>query len=348
MTISLLRQQLLDLIEEAVQAGARQRRACQLLGLSVRTVQRWKLTPSDGRPDAIRKPVNKLSEIERQNIIKVSTSAEFSDLPPNQIVPRLADQGFYLACESTFYRILQEQRLLKHRHRSQAKKQTPPRARQATEPNQLYSWDITYLPTNVRGMFYYLYLFMDLFTRKIVAWQVYDREDSGYAADLLKDLCERENINPEQVVLHSDNGSPMKGATMLAMMQVLGIIPSFSRPRVSDDNPYSESLFRTLKYVPEYPEHFESLQAARDYMNKFTHWYNEEHYHSGINYVTPGQRHRGEDIEILNKRKAVYEKAKARRPERWSGVTRNWDRIEVVHLNPVTPKLNKATLAEVA
>lgn len=348
MTSFAIRQTVLSLIEDAIQAGARKTLACQLLGLSIRTLQRWKYQPSDARPGAQRKPINKLSEVERQKIITVANSADYIDLPPNQIVPRLADQGHFLASESSFYRILREEKLLKHRYRSQPKQTNPPRAQQATGPNQLYSWDITYLPSMIRGVFFYLYLFMDLFTRKIVAWQIYEREDSGYAADLIQDLCAREKINKHQVVLHSDNGAAMKGTTMLIMMQQLGIVPSFSRPRVSDDNPYSEALFRTVKYVPEYPERFESIQAAREYMSSFVHWYNEEHYHSGIKYVTPAQRHRGEDTVILEKRKVVYEKAKARHPERWSGQIRNWDRIEIVHLNPEKTKSDKVALAEVA
>ncbi|MDE2089803.1 MAG: transposase, partial [Gammaproteobacteria bacterium] len=182
----------------------------------------------------------------------------------------------------------------------------------------------------------------------IVGWQVYEAESSERAAALLADICQREGIDPDQVVLHSDNGGPMKGATMLSMMQHLGVIPSFSRPAVSDDNPYSEALFRTVKYVPRYPGHFASVREARDYLEGFVHWYNEEHHHSGIRFVTPAQRHRGEDRAILANRQRVYEQAKRQNPERWSGKTRNWDRIDVVHLNPEKGKSQNVVLAEAA
>lgn len=212
----------------------------------------------------------------------------------------------------------------------------------ATEPNQLYSWDITYLPTVVKGIFLYLYLVMDVYSRKIVGWQVYEEESSALAADLMTDICQREAIQRKQVVLHSDNGSPMKGATMLATLQELGIVPSFSRPSVSNDNPYSESLFRTLKFRPEYPcTPFEDLSATRLWVQGFVEWYNFEHLHSAISYVTPEQRHRGEDKEILVKRKQVYQVAKSEHPERWSRDIRNWNHVKQVLLNPEKHKSEK-------
>jgi len=168
-----------------------------------------------------------------------------------------------------------------------------------------------------------------------VGWQVHGEELSLFAADLMTDICQREGIERNQITLHSDNGSPMKGATMLATLQELGVVPSFSRPSVSNDNPYSESVFRTLKYRPEYPEKpFVDISAARGWVSSFVHWYNHEHRHSGIKFVTPEQRHTGEDIQILSKRKQVYEKARSQNPGRWTGKTRNWDRIDKVYLNP--------------
>ena len=189
--------------------------------------------------------------------------------------------------------------------------------------------------TLVLGVYFYLYLFIDIFSRKIVGWQVYDTESSELASDVMRDICIRENIAPDQVVLHSDNGSPMKGATLLATLQALGVTPSFSRPAVSNDNPYSESLFKTMKYRPAYPSQaFESLLAARRWVGMFIQWYNHEHRHSAIRFVTPAERHANLDTELLQKRANVYEEAKKRHPERWSGVTRNWQPVRVVHLNP--------------
>ena len=198
------------------------------------------------------------------------------------------------------------------------------------------------MPTQVKGIFLYLYLVMDIFSRKVVGWQVYQNESSAQAADLMTDICLQEDIEPNQVTLHSDNGSPMKGATMLSTLQQLGVIPSFSRPSVSNDNPYSESLFRTLKYRPEYPEKaFSNLETARHWVTGFVYWYNEEHLHSEIKFVTPGQRHRGEDMEILAHRKQVYQVAQSKNPERWSGDIRNWEPIKEVYLNPEKQKIDE-------
>jgi putative transposase len=165
--------------------------------------------------------------------------------------------------------------------------------------------------------------------------------------ELLRDLCHREGIQPKQLILHSDNGSPMKGATMLATLQQLGMMPSLSRPAVSNDNPYSESLFKTLKYRPTYPlKPFAKVTAARDWVTGLVEWYNHEHRHSTIRFVTPVQRHEGLDAKLLTQRKAVYETARAKNPRRWSGTTRNWQRIQAVHLNPDKPDANQKPITE--
>lgn len=332
------RDQIMTLVSEAIVAGARQDRACTLIGLSRRTLQRWQHDQSRGdqRPVRLQAPKNKLDPLERERLLAVANSAEFGHLPPSQIVPRLADRGQYLASEATFYRVLRAEAQCQHRGAERpAQKRHKPRALCATAPDQLFSWDITYLPTPVKGVFFYLYLFMDIFSRKVVGWQVYEAESSELASEVMRDICGRESILPNQVVLHSDNGSPMKGATMLATLQALGVMPSFSRPAVSNDNPYSESLFKTLKYRPTYPQRpFADLLAARQWVGTFVHWYNEEHRHSAIAFVTPSERHAGRDAALLRKRAEVYKAAKAKHPERWSGATRNWQPVLVVHLNP--------------
>lgn len=333
------RKTLIGLISEATLAGARQTSACDMLGLSSRTVQRWQ----SGEPDAVdgrslrhHEPSHKLSAAERAELLAVANSAEFGHLPPSQIVPRLADQQRYIASESTFHRVLREERQLAHRRSERpVNARSKPRAVCADAPNQLYSWDITYLPTTIRGQYFYLYLFMDVFSRKIVGWQVYAEESSAQASEVIKDLCAREAIQPGQVVLHSDNGGPMKGATMLATLQALGVMPSLSRPGVSNDNPFSESLFKTLKYRPAYPlEAFDTLFAARTWVTELVRWYNHEHRHSAIRFVTPAQRHANLDQDILDRRAMLYETARRRHPLRWKGPTRNWKRIHAVHLNP--------------
>lgn len=334
------RENVMALVVEAVRAGARRERACAVIGLNERTLQRWQSASAAGvgdrRPTRVQAPGNALSALERQRVLAIANSEEFGHLPPSQIVPRLVDRGEYVASESTFYRVLKEHGQLAHRHAEKPRKpRAKPRALSATEPKQLFSWDITYLPTPVRGSYFYLYLFMDIFSRKIVGWQVYDAECGELASAVMRDICERERIAPEQVVLHSDNGAPMKAATMLATLQSLGVMPSFSRPAVSNDNPFSEALFKTMKYRPAYPARpFADLMAARQWVGSFVHWYNREHRHSAIGFVTPDQRHGGLDVELLSNRAAVYEAAKAANPHRWSGATRNWDPVRIVHLNP--------------
>ena len=332
------RQQIVEWVEEANTAGARSHKACELLGIAPRTLQRWRQYGElldDARSTRSFVPVNKLSDQEREQIIAVANLDEFAHLPPSQIVPQLADRGEYIASESSFYRVLREAGQLQHRQASRPATAYKPEPLTANAPNQVYSWDITYLKTSIRGIFLYLYLFMDIYSRKIVGWQVYENEDSERAADILGDIAQREGITPEQVTLHSDNGGPMKGASMLAAMQALGIMPSFSRPAVSNDNPYSESLFKTLKYRPEYPaQPFADVTAARRWVSGFVDWYNFKHRHSAIQFVTPAQRHAGLDTAILVQRQALYLAAKARHPERWSRQTRNWEPVTVVYLNP--------------
>jgi len=332
------RQQILQWVEEANAAGARAHKACDLLGIAPRTLQRWRRKGElleDARRTRCYVPANKLSDEEREQIIAVANRDEFAHLPPSQMVPQLADRGEYIASESTFYRVLREAGQLKHRQASRTATVHKPRPLEANAPNQVYSWDITYLKTSIRGIFLYLYLFMDIYSRKIVGWQVYEDESSEWAADILRDITQREGIALKQITLHADNGGPMKGASMLATLQALGIMPSFSRPAVSNDNPYSESLFKTLKYRPEYPaQPFANVTEARQWVSGFVDWYNFKHRHSAIQFVTPAQRHAGLDTAILAKRQALYQAAKARHPERWSQETRNWQPVQVVYLNP--------------
>ncbi|KKL98831.1 hypothetical protein LCGC14_1820490 [marine sediment metagenome] len=339
------RGQIIDLVDTAIKAGARQSAACDIIGISAKTIQRWGRpgNAGDQRLDTQREPANKLTELERRRILKVANEPEYADLSPAQMVPTLADEGRYIGSESTVYRTLKAEKQLSHRQKSKpAREIKKPRALMATGPNQIYSWDITYLSTTVKGLFFYLYLVMDIYSRKIVGWQVHEDESSALAADLMIDICRQENVKRDQVTLHSDNGSPMKGATMLATLQNLGIMPSLSRPSVSDDNPYSESLFRTLKYRPDYPDKpFNNLQAARTWVEGFADWYNHKHLHSGIQFVTPAQRHAGEDAQILADRHQVYQKAKLENPLRWSGETRDWNQIKEVHLNPEKPVAGK-------
>lgn len=318
-------------------SGSRLARACETVGLSARTLQRWQKQGGgqDARLGPRREPANKLKPSEREQILKVVNNGENKELSPKQIVPRLADQGRYMASESTVYRILREEGQLKHREPSRPAQRHKPKPYVARGPAEVWSWDITYLRSSVRGLFFYLYLFVDIWSRKIVGWEVHEQESMETASLLMHRSCAQLGVDPEGLILHADNGGPMKGSTMLATLQRLGIVPSFSRPRVSDDNPYSEALFRTLKYRPEYPRRpFASIEEARDWVRGFVRWYNTEHLHSAINFVTPDDRHYGREAEILAKRKRVYEKAHRRHPERWTGKIRNWEPAGEVWLNP--------------
>ena len=195
-------------------------------------------------------------------------------------------------------------------------------------------------------MYYYLYLILDLYSRKIVGWEIWEEESAEQASRLIRKayMAEGIGLNPRRkpLILHSDNGSPMKGSTMLETLYQLGVQPSRSRPRVSNDNPYAESVFRTCKYRPEFPETgFVDIAAAREWVLHFVQWYNQEHRHSGLKFLTPQQRHEGIDDKILEARKRVYEQARRKKPSRWSQGIRNWHLPAEVWLNPEKPCATK-------
>lgn len=328
---------ILELIDEAVRSGARQERACEVLGLSARTVQRWRRRDGgeDRRSEPRPAPANALSPAERRAVLEIANAPEHRDLSPHQIVPCLADQGLYVASESTFYRILRAEDQLAHRQRARPATHRRPTEHRTDGPEQVWSWDITYLKSPVRGQFYFLYMILDVWSRKIVGAAVHDRECTELATDLFCDTCAELDLDPQGLVFHADNGSPMKGSTLLATLQNLGVVPSFSRPSVRDDNPYSEALFRTVKYRPDFPDGpFASLEDARAWVEAFVAWYNTEHLHSALRFVTPDDRHFGRETEILERRSQVYELARRQRPERWSRATRNWEPVGTVNLNP--------------
>jgi transposase InsO family protein len=329
-----------SLIDEAHVAGARKWRACGELDISVRTYQRWVkggTVNADQRPLVQRPaPQNKLTESEKNEILTVANSTQYQSLPPCQIVPALVDEGVYIASESSFYRTLREQDQVQHRGRSNERQVRPIATHCASRPNELWCWDITWLPGPVLGTYFYLYLIMDIYSRKIVGHEVYAVESAENASVLMKKAMLAEGATGQLKVLHQDNGSPMKAATFQATLEWLQVSPSFSRPRVSNDNAFSESLFHTFKYRPSYPvKGFADIEETREFCLAFSRWYNQEHKHSGLKFISPVERHTGLDQEIMSNRKVVYELAKARHPERWRGATRNWNLPDVVWLNPV-------------
>lgn len=335
---------ILAAVAEAQGAGARLGPVCGVLGLSARTIERWRRRPheTDQRRGPRGRPRNALTGAEEARVLTVMMSTRYGHLSPKQLVPRLADDGVYLASESTMYRL--RRRLQLEGHHSLTRRTHVTRGavvHQATGPNQVWSWDITYLPTLVRGRFLHLYVVLDIWSRQIVGTAVHDGESATHAAALIRQICEAGAIDATGLVLHSDNGKPMRGHTMVATLQWLGIVPSFSRPHVCNDNPYSEALFRTLKETPAYPRTpFADLTSARHWVARFVAWYNREHRHGAIKFVTPAERHTGADVAILARRHALYTRARRQRPERWSRETRDWTPIRDVTLNP--PRANEA------
>jgi len=345
MTEPELRQQVMDLIAEAVEAGARLAIACDEAEISAKTYNRWLKSFEESNEHIDKRttclhpePHNKLSKEEVQQILNIVNSTEFSHLPPSQIVPILVDKGIYIASESTFYRVLREAKQMQHRGRSKEPVKREISTHLATAPNRVYTWDITYLNGPIKGCHYYLYLISDLFSRRIIAWEVWEVESAENASELIRRAIISEGLAKKKhpLVLHSDNGSPMKGATMLETLYNLGITPSRSRPRVSNDNPFAESLFKTLKYRCNYqPKGFSNIEEAREWVYDFVDWYNNNHRHSGINFLTPNQRHSADHgLSVLAKRDIVYKTAKLKNPARWSGNTRDWSIEDYVWLNP--------------
>jgi len=350
------RQILVRDIEQACADGARLALACALAGIDTRTLQRWKTDDGsiqgDRRPDAERPvPSHALSEAERARIIAVANEPRFAETPPARIVPALADEGIYIASESSFHRVLRAHGQMNRRGRAQPPRTSrPPTTHIAARPGDVWCWDVTFLPTQIQGCWFYFYLILDLYSRKIVGFEVHDTDSAEHAAHLARRtaLAEGVHAKPVRPVLHGDNGATLKATTVLAMLHWLGIEPSYSRPRVSDDNAFAEALFRTAKYRPAFPlKGFADLDAARQWAVRFVHWYNHEHCHSGIRYVTPAQRHAGQDGRVLAARHAVYQDARQRNPQRWSGSTRNWTPIGVVTLNPERDTVVRAATSQI-
>lgn len=331
MTILENRIVILQAIADAKEGGLSLRKVCDFLQISIRTVQRWqKDQVGDKRKGSFREVPNRLSDEEKQTILRTANLPKYRNMAPAEIVAILAENGQYLASERSFYRVLKEHDQLVFRGpgRKPVKRERP--YHEIIGPLQLLSWDITYLRTNVNGIFFYLYLVMDVWSRKIVAWEIHAEESSHLSASMMDRLSKQ--IDLRGVILHADNGSPMKGSTMLMKLHDLGVVASFSRPRVSEDNPYSESLFKTMKYRPGYPKVFQTLVDARKWVADFVHWYNHEHRHSAIGYVTPEERHTGRDREILQQRAVTFRKAREAHPERWSGNPKEWAYMELASL----------------
>jgi putative transposase len=264
-------------------------------------------------------PPNKLSVPEAEHIFDVLTSPRFCDCSPAQVYFTLLDEGVYLASESTFYRILRAHASTRERRRQATH---PPRTRPelvAHGPLVVWSWDITKLRGPQRGVYYDLYVVLDIFSRYVVAWCVAPGEDGELAKELIADAVARHRVPPGQLTVHADRGSSMTSNPVTELLTFLGIGRSHSRPHVSNDNPYSEAQFKTLKYCPAFPDRFGCIEDARAFCEAFFAYYNHDHRHSGIGYHTPASVHYGTAEEVRAQRAVTLEAAYAANPVRFGG-----------------------------
>jgi putative transposase len=303
-------------------------RACKAFGVNERTWRRRRqhaagraaVRPSraTGRPP--RPHPAALSDAEIDQIVETLCSERFCDLAPAQVYATLLDEGTYLCSERHMYRILTQRGLVRERRRGghqRAGTYGVPRL-EADAPNRVWTWDITALSGPAKGVKYYLYTIVDIFSRKVVGWTIHPNESEQHARRLIREACRRHRIDRDQLVIHADRGSPMVAGTVAELLNELGVTKSHSRPRVSNDNPFIESHFKTLKYRPDYPDRFDSITAARTWMRSFVHWYNHIHYHSGIGYLHPADLHTGDHTAIVEHRQTVLDAAAAAHPERFT------------------------------
>ena len=330
---------MIELLQEGLSRGASAKAIAGLFGLATRTLRRWGVMirsegfSADRRKGAHRHVSHRFSREERQIVLQTVNDPRFADLTPSQIVAILAEEGLYVGSESTIYRLLRQEGLLNHRGRSRPPREPrEPPMLEATGIHQVLAWDITLLPGPVKGQFFYLYMVMDVWSRRILGVEVHDCECGELANHFFDRVCRDEGISSgSTTILHADNGAPMRSYTLAAKMAELGICLSFSRPRVSNDNAYVESWFRTMKYHQSYPvRRFRDLLQVRAWVDGFVDWYNAEHRHSGIKYVTPNQRHYGEADAICSVRQRTYEQARQQHPRRWSRPARDWSQPQIV------------------
>lgn len=315
-------------------------RACGALGLARASVyRRQRPQPSTGLVPRVRTSPRALSEVERQSVLEVLHTERFIDQPPREVYATLLAEGRYLCSVRTMYRVLASEGEVRERRNQRPPQHHPVPRLEATAPNQVWTWDITKLATLTPGVFLNLYLVLDLFSRFVVAWMVALRENSALAQHLIRQSIERLGIPAGQLTLHNDRGAPMTAVSFNELLDSLGVEPSRSRPRVSNDNPYSESHFKTLKYQPEYPRRFRDVHHARTFLRRFVTWYNQEHRHTGLKGFTPAEVYHGHYHALADERQRVLEAAHAKNPQRWiNGPPRVPLPPDVVAINPVPPE----------
>ncbi len=293
--------------------------SCYLMGISRSTYYSWQIKKDEDKPRTRKQysASHVLSETEKAFVISLLLSEEYIDKTPYETFFSELDQGKYHCSIRTMYRLLAERKLVVERRRGHHRFNYSKPELLANKPNQVWSWDITKLKGPQKWMFYYLYVILDIYSRYIVGWLIARRESAQLAKELIEVTCDRQDVEANQLTIHSDRGAPMKSNSVTQLMDTLNVTKSLSRPQVSNDNPYSESHFKTLKYRPDFPERFGSIQDARAICREFFEWYNYEHYHSGLNYLTPYSVHYGESMKSIQQRQQTLNKAYERFPERF-------------------------------
>jgi transposase InsO family protein len=326
--------EIMCLIQEAINHGASISEVCKTAEISRRTFERWKKSIlKDKRKGSKKKTAGKLQKEKKDEIVNICCNHEFKDSTPAVIYVTLLERGIYLASISTIYRVLRERNLIHHRtNRHAGTKQSRPPEVKASGPNQVWAGDITWLQTEIKGLFLYLYTIIDIWDKKIVGWQIHEEERREYSDVLFRRVLAEQGY--PKVHLHSDNGNPMKGASLLAMLYELGCVNSYSRPRVSNDNAFIESFFGRMKTSIKYPSHFKSRAHAQEWVANFLNWYNTERRHSGIQYFTPEQMRTGKYKELVRIRNATIMKAYKENPSRWRTKPKQWTEDFYVYLNP--------------
>ena len=319
--------------------------ACAALRVARATFYRRR-RPSTGHQQPRPTPARALSEKERDKVFNTLCSERFVDRSPAEVVATLLDEDVYLCSERTMYRVLASQVPVRERRAQRSHPEYQKPELMATGPGQVWSWDVTRLLGPRKWSYFYLCVIMDIFSRYIVGWMVADRESSALAGRLIQQSCLKHGVQPRVLTLHSDRGAPMTSQCTAQLLADLGVTRSLSRPQVSDDNPFSEAQFKTLKYHPSFPGRFEDQGQAKTFCRSFFRWYNAEHRHGGISMLTPEQVHFGNADQVIAGREAVLREAWAAHPDRFvSGEPKPKPLPEAVWINPPTPSLTTQEIA---
>lgn len=312
-----LRKKIIEAIDEAVEGGVHLFKACDAIGLCQRRLRRWRKNEGDLRKGGYRALKQKLSEGETEAVVATLEAPETANLPIKTLHARHMDTGVCLASASTFRRICAQRNL---RPKAVLSK---PRAKRpillACAPNQVWCWDITWLESKLKGIYFYLYMIIDMYSRKVVGWDVFAKEDSAMARELFARTLASEGVKASQVTVHADNGKPMRGKKLRGLFERLQVKASYSRPHTSNDNAFAESLFATFKGRASMPEYFGNIESVFGYCESFFHWYNHVHLHSSLDYVTPQNVHEGSHQAIYAKRNALLANNRLAHPSRHGG-----------------------------